>query len=147
MKILPTKGNIATIAQNIAQDVIDGFSDPFDTIVRVEAIKKVCEEVRENLEKHVRDELDKYQGKPVGKLDAKIEAAETGVKYDFTGDPIWRSITAEIEPLVEKRKARESLLKTLTKTMVETDPETGETFDVPPPVKTSKSTFKISLGK
>lgn len=147
MNILPTKGNVLSIAQQIADNVIDGNADPFETLAKLEAIKAVCEEGRKLLEPHVRSELEKYGKEGVGKLDAKFELAEVGVKYDYSGDPVWSGIAQQITPLQEALKDREKLLKTVTKTMIETDPETGETFEVPPPVKTSKSSFKVTLGK
>lgn len=147
MAILPTKGNIQTIARHIIQDVKDGFADPLETAIKVEGIKKVCEAVRDGLEGEVRAELMKYGRDAATKLDAKIEASETGTKYDYSGDIIWCRINDQITPLVEKLKQREAMLKTLTSSITEVDPETGEVIIVSPPNKTSKSSFKITLGK
>lgn len=147
MNILPTKGNVESIAQHIANSVIDDGADPFETIAKIEAIKAVCEEARKKLDAHVRSELEKYGKEGIKKLDAKFELAEVGVKYDYSGDPVWSRIAQQITPLQEAMKEREKRLKTVTKTMIETDPETGETFEVPPPVKNSKSSFKVTLGK
>lgn len=147
MNILPTKGNIQTISNHIAAAVIEGGADPFEIIAKLEAIKSVCEESRKLLEPTVRAELEKYGKETLNKLDAKFELAEVGVKYDYSGDPVWQTLSSKIAPLQDELKEREKRLKTVTKTMIETDPETGETFEVPPPVKTSKSSFKVTLGK
>ena len=96
---------------------------------------------------YVRSEISKFGGKYVSPRGASFELAETGTKYDFSQDKIWTEINSEIQFLEVQRKNRESLLKTLSKPIIETDPLTGETFTVYPAVKSSTSSFKITLSK
>ncbi|MCW3466527.1 hypothetical protein [Chitinophaga nivalis] len=145
--ILPTKSNISILAGHIVQDVIEGFEDPLKVVVVLEGIKSICEEARKGITSYVIEELDKYQDQQVARLDAKIEPFQSGIKYDFSRDVIWQRISDKIKPLQEELKAREAFLKSLKKMTIETDPDSGETFEVYPPGKTSTSSFKIILAK
>lgn len=147
LQILPTKANILALSERIAAIVTEGVADPLETIAKLEAIKGVCEESRKKLESFVRSEIEKYGKEPATKLGAKFELSETGVKYDYSNDAVWKGLVAQLVPIQEKIKEREKFLKTVTKAFAQTDTETGETIEVFPPTKTSNSSFKVTLGK
>jgi hypothetical protein len=70
---------------------------------------------------------------------------EAAVAYDYSGDTTWRMLDEEIKILQEQKKAREELLRKLAPGRMAVDPETGEVWEGP--VKTSKSTYRITLAK
>ncbi|WP_346320931.1 hypothetical protein [Chitinophaga sp. YIM B06452] len=147
MDILPTKSNIQKLAENLADIVRSGANDAFEVVAKLEATKSLCESSRKLIEPLVREELEKYGKEGLTKLEAKFELAEVGVKYDYSSDPVWQALSEKIAPLQEALKEREKLLKAITKPLIETDPDTGETYKVFPPIKTSTSSFKVTLGK
>ncbi len=146
-QLLPTKSNIGKVADDIIQDVVNGWVDPFETLARMEAIKAMCDQVRKGTEGHVRNELEKYGKLGHTALDAKFELAETGVKYDYSADPVWASLAAQKQAIDEKMKEQEKFLKALSKPLNETNVETGEVIERIPPTKTSNSSFNITLAK
>lgn len=79
---------------------------------------------------------------------AKVEIKETGVKYDYSKceDPVLNDLLARQAELDDQLKNRQELLKTVSeKGLVITDPETGETYTVYPPAKSSSTNVAITL--
>jgi len=146
-QILPTKSNIAKLANEVALDISNGWLEPFDTIARVEGVAQLCAAIKEATKPAIRLELEKYGKEGHTALNAKFELAETGVKYDYSADPIWANLDAEIEVLKAKQKEQETFLKALSKPLNETNLESGEIIERIPPVKTSTSSYKITLAK
>jgi len=145
-EVLPTKETIATVAQQVVEKVRED-GNVLETITCIDAIGDICKKVREGLEADVLDSLQHHPKGIALILGAKIEAAEVGVKYDYSGCPKWAELKAQSDSIAAQIKQREALLKTLSKPMVETDSDSGDTIEVLPPSKTSKSSFKITLGK
>ena len=147
LHIEPTKQNIERAANEMVTAIKEEGKDPFELLVRMEAVKSFCEMTRKGLEAYTREELEKYGKEGYKALQAKFELAETGVKYDYSGCPKWSALKEKADAIAKEMKDREALLKALTKPMIETDMETGETIEVLPPIKNSNSSFKISLSK
>lgn len=79
---------------------------------------------------------------------AKVEIKEVGTKYDFskTGDVTLDSLYAQQAKIDADIKARETMLKSVSeKGMIVTDEQTGETFTVYPPAKSSTTSVAITL--
>lgn len=146
-QVLPTKGNIQKLSAEIIQDVLNGWVDPFETLARMEAVKAMCDEVREGAADFVRSELEKYGKEGHRALNAKFELAEVGIKYDYSNDPVWSALNAEKKMIDDKMKEQEKFLKALSKPLNETNIDTGEIVERIPPNKTSKSSFKVTLAK
>lgn len=145
--ILPTKSNIEKISTDLIADIKNGWVDPFETLAKLEAIKAMCDQVRTGVEDHVRTELEKYGKEGHKSLDASFALAEVGVKYDYSNDPVWADWNKQLEAVKEQMKESEKFLKALSKPLAETNLESGEVIERIPPTKTSKSSFKITLGK
>lgn len=98
----------------------------------------------------VRDELAKYEkGKYTTTRGVRFELAETGTTYDFSGCNDAQLDLLEIE-LKSKKQAvddRKEFLKGLPKEGLEILTNDGEVVKLYPPVKTSKSSYKITLAK
>ena len=143
----PTKPNIETFAQLIAEQAIDG-ADPIRLAIQLTAIVQTCEAAKEKLSEIILIELAKSNGK-TEMLGAKVERKETGVKYDYSNSEAWVKVSEQEKVLSDKRKAIETIAKNVpdgVETNV-TDESTGETWTLKKAAKTSKTSFAITLGK
>jgi hypothetical protein len=146
-----TKKEIAELSENAIQAVLDE-GNVIQVAEALSSMDEFTKQVRGDARftEYVREELAKSSGKLQTASGAKIEAAEVGTTYDFTncGDPVLIELEARAKAAKEELDARKDFLKTVSpKGMIVTDPESGETFTVYPPAKSSKSSYKISLAK
>ena len=72
---------------------------------------------------------------------------ETGVKYDYSNTSLWVLHNQKITELKEESKSIEAQLKSMTKKTTQVDDETGEIFELYPPIKTSKTSIEITIPK
>lgn len=146
-QILPTKANAETVAKQIVADCRSGFASPLDTAARLRAIMLTCENALSELEPDILAEIGKFPGGNAEALSAKIDTMEAGVKYDYAGtaDKKWAELKEAADKATAALKEREKLLRTITRPIQETDPETGELSEVQPASKTSKTTYKVTL--
>jgi hypothetical protein len=93
----------------------------------------------------LRDELAKHHGRLVTASGAKIELCEAGVFYDYSSNAEWRALEAERFEIERQKKAVEEKLRLLAPGRVAVDPDTGEMLEGP--LKTSKSTYRITLAR
>ena len=145
---LPTKENILTLSANIVKELAEGNGDPIKTAIQLAAMEKVCKDARDGMNELVLTELSKYNGK-TELLGAKVERAEVGTKYDFSNSEAWTQIKGEIDALELELKSVETIAKTLPDSgqASYTRIATGETLTVVKAAKSSKTSFKITLGK
>jgi hypothetical protein len=88
------------------------------------------------------------RGKSFEYFNAKFEVKETGVSYDYSKceDLEWANLDAQIKQLSEKKKAREKMLQFVSgKGQIVTDQESGDTWTVYPPAKTSTTSVAVTL--
>lgn len=79
---------------------------------------------------------------------AKIEIKEAGTKYDFSqsNDSVRDMLEQQLLSATNALKERENFLKTVpAKGLIITDEQTGETFTVYPPSKSSTTTVFVTL--
>jgi hypothetical protein len=93
----------------------------------------------------VMDEIKKYGKDHTTGRGVKFELAETGTKYDYSENPEWVAIEERLKAVQAEKKALEEKLKKIPAGSTLVDESTGETLIGPS--KTSKSSFKIILGK
>lgn len=139
----PSKFNNSVIKSTIVEHFKETGESPLETLVRMDAISQLFDEVRADLRDLVVGELDKY---PQGKaeiLGSEVARIESGVKYIYEQDYAWDKLNKEVESLKYALKEREKMLRSITSPVV--DPETGEM--VHPAPRVSTTTFKISLKK
>jgi hypothetical protein len=79
----------------------------------------------------------------------KIENAETGTSYDFSkcDDPELRILYNQLGELKERIKVKEEFLKNIPVEGLEVHIGEGNLQKVFPPIKTSKSSYKITFPK
>ena len=98
---------------------------------------------------YVRDEIAK-NGKQIETQSAKLELAETGVKYNFDncGDALYQQLEQQLQSIEADLKDRKEFLKTVPLSGLSIiNEQTGEVCTIYPPSKQSTSTYKITLKK
>jgi hypothetical protein len=119
----------------------------FQVAEAIAAMEEFVKAVRkdERYIEFLREELIKNNGRLCTNSGAKIEVCEAAVTYDYSHDATWRMIDEEIKMLQEHKKSREEILRKIAPGRMAVDPETGEVWEGP--LKTSKSTYRITLAK
>jgi hypothetical protein len=139
----PSKFNNSVIKSTIVEHFKETGESPLETLVRMDAISQLFDEVRADLRDLVVGELDKYPQGKAEVLGSEVARIESGVKYIYEQDYAWDKLNKEVESLKYALKEREKMLRSITSPVV--DPETGEM--VHPAPRVSTTTFKISLKK
>jgi hypothetical protein len=147
-ELLPTKENIGNVASNIIELCNSGLISPIELAVKLSALEKVCEQVREGISEQVLTELAKDNGKTTC-LSAKIERKEVGTKYNFESCEAWTKVKEKENFWSDKRKEIETISKNCPEgaELNFTDTSTGETWNVIRASKTSKTSFAVTLSK
>ena len=142
-----TKTQIQTFTGLVVSAVKEGNINPLDLTIKLKALEDVCDLIRKAIKADVIEEADKH-GKTFERQNAKCEVVMAGVKYDYSNccDPEWIELNLDIIALTEKRKERESFLKSLTNYLTIVDEETGETSTIYPPKKSGTETIKITIN-
>lgn len=145
-----TKQERQNFAIELAEKLNNGELDPLTLHLQVKCMEDVVKQVttNNNYKKAVTDAAERYGQKSFEFHNAKFEIKETGVKYDYSkcADPVLFSINSQLDELSEKLKQREAFLKSVPeKGMIITDDETGETFTVYPPSKSSTTSVAVTL--
>ena len=141
-----TKKQIADLANQSVNNVLqDG--NVFQVAEALAAMEEFVKNVRrdERFVEFLREELTKHRGRLTTNSGARVEICEAGVSYDYSANGEWSELDEQIKILCEQRKAVEEKLKKVAPGRMAVDPETGEVIEGP--VKTSKSTYRITLSK
>ena len=144
---LPTKEVISEVSMNIIDKIRNGEMNPLEAVVKLAAVEKVCEMIREGISEQVLTELGKENGKAV-LFGAKIDRKEVGVKWAYNNEA-WKVFKAVEDKAVEKRKAVEKIAQNVPEgsELSYTDTDTGEIFSITRGTKTSKTGFAVILAK
>lgn len=147
----PTRANIERYGKAIIDLVIEGHINPLTLAVKIKAMTELFEQIRKGIQEDVLNDLQKYSEKEQAEIaGAKIERMESAVSHDFAncGDIAWETFDHQIKLATEAKKEREKFLKALVKPMAIADESTnGEMITVNPPIRSSTSTYKITLPK
>lgn len=113
-----TKAEIDNFARIVIEQIDLGeFQDVLKFSARFKALAKLEEKLFSNalFKDAVLEAAEKY-GKSFEKGNAKFDIRETGTSYDYAccGDVEWERLDSEIKTLTEKKKARETFLKSIT---------------------------------
>lgn len=141
-----TKKDIADLSEQSVNNVLEQ-GNVFQVAEALAAMEEFVKNVRkdERFIEFLREELTKHRGKLTTKSGARIEICEAGVSYDYSGNGEWREFDEQIKILTEHRKSIEEKLRKLSPGRMVVDPETGEVLEGP--IKTSKSTYRITLSR
>lgn len=141
------KADIQAMALNIAKLVRNGDEDALSVLIKCKAIKKACEDAERMIENAAFQQADYYESKLFNVGGAEVQVKESGVKYNFSelGHKQYDELCAEIDRLSAEKKRIETILKAHPDVWVETDINTGETYEVKPCVKSSKTTLAVTF--
>ena len=140
------KKQIADLAEQSVNNVLEE-GNVFQVAEALAAMEEFVKNVRkdERFVEFLRDELTKHRGKLTTNSGARIETCEAGVMYDYSNNGEWRELDQQIKILTDQRKTVEEKLRKLAPGRMAVDPETGEVIEGP--IKTSKSTYRITLKR
>ena len=104
--------------------------------------------IEKGIKDSVMSELDKHSGK-LEAYGMKVERKEVGVKYlyDRTNDSIHSGLSNMLKKAEADLKEREAWLKAIPATGIDIVSEDGEVLKLYPPIKTSTTSFAITLNK
>lgn len=140
------KKQIAELADQSVTKVLEE-GNVFQVAEALAAMEEFVKNVRkdERFVEFLREELNKHRGRLITNSGARVEVCEAGVMYDYSSNGEWRELDEQIRLLTEQRKLVEEKLRKLSPGRMAVDPETGEVLEGP--VKTSKSTYRITLKR
>ena len=141
-----TKRQVAELADQSVQNVLEE-ANIFQVAEALAAMDEFVKTIRkdERYIQFLRDELNHHHGKLVTGSGAKIELCEAAVSYDYSNNGEWRILDEQIQILTDRRKQVEDKLRKIAQGKVVVDTETGEVLEGP--IKTSKSTYRITLAR
>lgn len=141
-----SKKQIADMADESVMQLLDD-GNVFQVAEALAVMEEFVKTIRkdERYIQYLRDELAKHHGRLVTASGAKIEACEAGVSYDYSSNAEWRELEAGRFEIERRKRALEEKLRILAPGRVAVDPETGEMLEGP--LKTSKSTYRITLAR
>lgn len=139
------KGEILELATEILQQVNDGILDDVD----VKVFAKKGEVFFKALNEGLSGKVELPQEKDYKKHGCTMRMQDTGVRYDYSacGHPVIDELNqfmADKKPLIDKVEKELKGLKSETEI---TDEETGETFTVKPPFRSSGRSVIITFDK
>jgi hypothetical protein len=126
---------------NLKQAILEGVMDPLEFMVKKKAIEETLELVAKD--KEVKDlilaEIAKYRAEGgATKLGASLSVS-TRPTYDYTADPSWVEMKAQMKPLEDLLKAQEERIKTATRNGAALITADGEVLAAPVPVSGTES--------
>lgn len=141
------KAALEKFANAIIQDVKQGRSNPLEIQILIKKYEFVLNEIKENIKVNVNTETAKYGEKPFEYGGAECHYTPTKTDYDFSvcNDVVWNDLNEKIIKLTEERKKREAWLKTFQEGYTQFNQETGEMYNIVPPVKKQVHGLKVSL--
>lgn len=151
-----------SFVSDLMSRIENGDVDPLKIHVQFKCIEDIINKMTSTDEKTNRDGVEiakKFKGlllekaqaygeKKFSFMNSSIEIKEVGTKYDFSKceDQELNALLAQKAELDAKLKARQDMLKTVSpKGMIVTDPESGETYTIYPPSKSSTTSIAVSL--
>jgi hypothetical protein len=141
-----TKRQVAELAEQSVQNVLEE-ANIFQVAEALAAMDEFVKTIRkdERYIQFMRDELTHHHGKLLTNSGAKIELCEAAVTYDYSNNAEWRILDEQIQILTDQRKKVEEKLRKVAQGKVVVDTDTGEVIEGP--LKTSKSTYRITLAR
>ena len=150
LKLLPFSANQVELFSNqLEQSLLNGEIEPLELAIYLKAIEKVAERLKPELQRLSIQEAERYGKGEFQLMGAKVQVRELGTKYDYSncGDIEFEMIESDLNAVAERKKNRESFLKSITEPLQLINEETGEAYKVYPPSKKSTTGIVITLLK
>lgn len=145
-QIVTRKDEIEAFAGNVINEVKNGEQNPLEVMVMIKALERSLELIKEGIADNVLNEAEKY-GKSFDFKGAKVTIKETGVRYDFSkcNYPKWKYADQQEKDGRAIKKEAEEYLKAVKEPFECVDTDTGETYRINPPIKSSTTGVSISF--
>lgn len=145
-----TKSNAKDHAQEFVNKVLDGESNPIESLVTLEYLSQVIEEAKGKIRELATDAMygvgeEARVGFTIKGV--QVQLRETGVKYQFDMNEEWLQLHSKETSIAKQRKELEETLKTLKAPLNYVNTETGECKTYLPATKTSKTSVVVSIPK
>jgi len=108
--VQPTKYGITLLAETIAEQVKEGRQEPLAIAVRLNAIESLAKQARELIADECLAELGRHPKQRAELLGAAVQTVDLP-KYDYSSEPGWVELDAQIRELRERQKAIEEEAK------------------------------------
>lgn len=148
-----TKTQIKVLADQSVSNLLESGGNVIQIAEMISKMELFIKEVKANSKyvDYVRDEVIKF-GKEGCKTASgtKIECAEVGTKYNYEhcGDVKWELLNHQVHSATASLKQREDFLKTVPVGGIDVvDDVSGEVYHIDPPIKTSTSSYKVTISK
>lgn len=151
LNLLHNDASVAATVQSLRNQILDGEVDALAAYINLGRMEKIISEVKKDsaVIDCALNEFAKYGQKTVTMGDCEVTEGQVGVRYDFS-----ECNDAELDDLYRLKtstdiaiKERENFLRGLKHTITVANEETGEICAIHPPVKTSKTTLKLTYKK
>lgn len=147
LSILPqTKTEIKNFTESIKAELDDGYVDPLLFQQQLTSLKNIVDSLSkdQDIKEMILFEASKYGEKTIDFNGSKITKKNI-TRYDFSGcgDSKWSELKSKAVMAAEELKGRESFLKSLKDTFVDT--VTGETIQ--PPKASISESLSVTLQK
>jgi hypothetical protein len=130
--VVPTKYGISLLAETIAEQVKAGEQEPLAVAVRLNAIESLAKQARELIAEDCLAELGRHPKGKAELMGAAVQVVDLP-KYDYSAEPGWAELEAQITELKAKQKEIEEAAKKYHR---------GDL-----PVKSCSTSIKINLAK
>ena len=151
LTLLPsTKQQVIIFTDSLIESVKNGEKSALEVKSFLKVVEIIAKSFDDGTKENQRKEADLYNEKTFSYSCFEIEKSEVGVKYDYLkcGDIEYNDLSNQLKVLTDKIKKRESFLKTITSKLnvlnVLND-ETGEVYEIYPPLRTSTDGLKFKL--
>lgn len=140
-----SKSTIADFSRNIISDAEE--KDIISQLIHCDFIMNIFKQSSVGLRHLVLDELDKYPNTECIFKGVKLKQKETGVKYDYSNNDIWVQLNEKMTKLKAEMKEIEQTIRSVTRKRSMINEETGEIYDLVPPIKTSTTSVEVTFPK
>jgi hypothetical protein len=142
-----TQTQVDLFSDQLIQSVKEGEANPIEVLITLRALEKVSERVVKEILPNSLREAGNYPGSSFEFNGNKIEKAELGTKYDYSGcnDPVYTELAKEANVIIKKVKEREAFLKAINGSETVVDKTTGEFTTIYAPLKTSTTGLKVTI--
>ena len=130
----------------VLSDIDLGMVSALEAKIFFTRLSRLIDSVKEVIDVNARHEAEGYGQNEFEAKGAKIQLREAGVSYDYAScnHPVYNRLKEEVKPVLDEIKGLEKTLQTLKGKMILTDQSTGETCEVFPPAKKSKSIVVVT---
>jgi hypothetical protein len=144
-----TKAERKTFVSQVLETVSEGIAHPLKVHLQVKCMEEIIKDILSSKEykDNILSEAQKH-GKSFEFHNGDFSIRETGVSYDWSycGDAILDELLRSMQELEAKIESRKEFLRTIPSDgLTIVDEETGEVFNVYPPVKRSTTTVAVKL--